>query len=171
MGLIHCALLSCSKYVLLCLHSALHCTIYQKRSQKMWLSRIRTIFVLSFSTMCIVCIEKTRVLLETVKESRKNWNFHFDLQLHPTVLNGTYLYVLPKDWFCSVLLTQWLTTAHHAMTHSMWISSLTTTQWTLMMVQRTMNDQGKGEEVCENPWTYIQIARLLAPGIKPPTSG
>ena len=30
--------------------------------------------------------------LETVKESRKNWNFHFDLQLHPTVLNGTYSY-------------------------------------------------------------------------------
>ena len=27
--------------------------------------------------------------LETVKESRKNLNFHFDLQLHPTVLNGT----------------------------------------------------------------------------------
>ena len=122
--------------------------------------------------LCVLYVlKKTRVLLETVKESRKNWNFHFDLQLHPTVLNGTYLYVLPKDWFCSVLLTQWLTTAHHAMTHSMWISSLTTTQWTLMMVQRTMNDQGKGEEVCENPWTYIQIARLLAPGIKPPTSG
>ena len=31
--------------------------------------------------------------LETVKESWINWNFHFDLQLHPTVLNGTYLYV------------------------------------------------------------------------------
>ena len=30
--------------------------------------------------------------VETVKESRKNCNFHFDLQLHPTVLNGTYLY-------------------------------------------------------------------------------
>ena len=27
--------------------------------------------------------------LETVKESRKIWNFHFDLQLVPTVLNGT----------------------------------------------------------------------------------
>ena len=32
------------------------------------------------------------VRIETVKESRKIWNFHFDLQLHPTVLNGTYFY-------------------------------------------------------------------------------
>jgi hypothetical protein len=30
--------------------------------------------------------------LETVKESQKNLNFHLDLQLHPTVPNGTYLY-------------------------------------------------------------------------------
>ena len=26
------------------------------------------------------------------KESRKIWNFHFDLQLFPTVPNGTFLY-------------------------------------------------------------------------------
>ena len=29
--------------------------------------------------------------LETVKESRKIWNFHFDLHLVPTVLNNTLL--------------------------------------------------------------------------------
>ena len=39
-----------------------------------------------------ICFRMFMVALETVKESRKNWNFHFDLQLHPTVLNGTYLY-------------------------------------------------------------------------------
>ena len=30
--------------------------------------------------------------LETVKESRKIWNFHFDLQLVPAVPNGTFIY-------------------------------------------------------------------------------
>ena len=30
--------------------------------------------------------------LETVKESRKIWNFRFDLQLVPIVPNGTFLY-------------------------------------------------------------------------------
>ena len=34
------------------------------------------------------CLSK----LETVKESRKNQNFHFDLQIHPTLLNSTYLH-------------------------------------------------------------------------------
>ena len=30
--------------------------------------------------------------VETVKESRKNWNFHFDLQLVPIVLEVTFVY-------------------------------------------------------------------------------
>jgi hypothetical protein len=34
--------------------------------------------------------------LETVKESRKNQNFHFALQIPPTLLNGTYLHC--HDW-------------------------------------------------------------------------
>ena len=35
-----------------------------------------------------ICLLK----LETVKESRKNWNFHFDLQLVPIVLEVTCVY-------------------------------------------------------------------------------
>ena len=35
---------------------------------------------------------KDVIQLETVKESWKIWYFHFDLQLVPTVLNGTFLY-------------------------------------------------------------------------------
>jgi hypothetical protein len=36
--------------------------------------------------------------LETVRSHEKNCNFHFDLQLHPTVLNGTYLYCQMIDF-------------------------------------------------------------------------
>ena len=32
------------------------------------------------------------IQVETVKESWKIWNFHLDLQLVPTVPNGTFLY-------------------------------------------------------------------------------
>ena len=32
------------------------------------------------------------LVLETVKESRKNWNFHFDLQLVPIVLEVTFVF-------------------------------------------------------------------------------
>ena len=44
-------------------------------------------------------IQYPLVSLETDKESRKNQNFHFDLQIPPTLLNGTYLVLtLPYDW-------------------------------------------------------------------------
>ena len=35
--------------------------------------------------------------LEIVKESRKNWNFYFDLQLVPTVLEVTFVCILPRS--------------------------------------------------------------------------
>ena len=34
-------------------------------------------------------LERLVYPIETVKESRKNQNFLFDLQIHPTLLNGT----------------------------------------------------------------------------------
>ena len=70
-------------------------------------------------------------------------------------LKNCYLDIIGRH---SILLTQRLTTVHHTMTHSTWISSLIITQWMLLIVQWTVNGQGKGEEVCENPWTYVQIA-------------
>ena len=37
-------------------------------------------------------MQKFMVYVETVKESRKYWNFHFDLQLVPIVLELTFVY-------------------------------------------------------------------------------
>ena len=38
---------------------------------------------------CVVYVFTLEIVMN---ELRKNWNFHFDLQLHPTDLSGTYLY-------------------------------------------------------------------------------
>ena len=45
-----------------------------------------------WDSICRMGMYASNLKLETVKESRKNWNFHFDLQLRPTVLNDTHLY-------------------------------------------------------------------------------
>jgi hypothetical protein len=37
-------------------------------------------------------MQKFMVYVETVKESRKYWSFHFDLQLVPIVLELTFVY-------------------------------------------------------------------------------
>ena len=37
-------------------------------------------------------MQKFMIYVETVKESRKYWNFHFDLQLVPIVLEVTFVY-------------------------------------------------------------------------------
>jgi hypothetical protein len=43
-------------------------------------------------------VKKSRSLVETVKESRKNLNFPFDLQIHPTLHNSIYVLTLSNDW-------------------------------------------------------------------------
>ena len=45
-----------------------------------------------YSSNFLLYLLCNEVELETVKESRKNWNFHFDLQLDPIVLKFTFAY-------------------------------------------------------------------------------